>query len=79
LDQVVGTTGAGELEGAAQAGMLVTEPIAQVLDQVVPVEQVDGVGKVALPKGFDPTRSIGDQEDLASVEDAAGLELMGQS
>ena len=55
------------------------EPTTQVLDQVIPVEQVAGVGKVALPKGFDPLRSISDQEDLASMEDAAGLELGDQS
>jgi hypothetical protein len=59
--------------------MLRAESIAQVADQVVPVEEVGGVGQVAVAEVLDPLDAVGDQEDLAGMKDAASLELGPQT
>ncbi len=54
------------------------ETEAELLGQVIPVEQVDGVGQVTGPEGLDPLGAVGDQKDLAGVEDTTGTELGDQ-
>src|SRR3990172_13163059 len=49
--------------------VLATDPDAKLLDEVVPVQQLDRVGEAAFPDPADGRGTIGDEEDALRLVD----------